>query len=191
MGGGDKAMLQLAGETLIERAIARARPQVGELLINANGDTGGFAKFGLEILTDRIGGFLGPLAGIFAGLDWMREMRPGARWLASFACDCPFFPREMVERLIERAEAENVSIAYAASGVRHHPVFAVWSASLPDTSESALEKDGLRKVDDFIARHRNISVQFASDPVDPFLNINTPEDLVYAESLMARTPASH
>ena len=96
MGGADKAFLKLGGETLIARAIARARPQAGELIINANGDLKRFEGLGCEIIADRIGGFLGPLAGILSGFEWMRRNRPNARWLASFACDCPFFPADNI-----------------------------------------------------------------------------------------------
>ena len=185
MGGADKAFLKLGGETLIARAIARARPQVDDLIINASGDLSRFDSFGCEIIADRIGGFLGPLSGILSGLEWMRANRSDARWLASFACDCPFFSADMVTRLIAEAQSRDVRIALAASGERHHPVFAVWSADLPVTSQSVLRGQGLRKMDDFIAGFPNIRVEFPSAPIDPFFNINTPDDLARAEILMA------
>ena len=125
--------------------------------------------------------FSGPLAGILAGFEWMRTNRPQAQWLASFACDCPFFPPDMVERLIAKAAAENAAVAVAASGERHHPVFAVWSASIAATSDSVLKGRGLRKMDDFIALLASTRVRFPSDPIDPFFNINTPDDLERAE----------
>ena len=185
MGGADKAFLKLGGETLIERAIARARPQADELIINANGDLKRFESLGCEVIADRIGGFLGPLAGILSGFEWMRANRPNARWLASFACDCPFFPADMVERLIAEAQSRGVQIAIAASGERHHPVFAVWSASLPVTSQSVLRGQGLRKMDDFVAGFPNARVVFPSAPVDPFFNINTRDDLARAEKILS------
>jgi molybdopterin-guanine dinucleotide biosynthesis protein A len=184
MGGADKAFLKLGGETLIARAIARARPQAGELIINANGDLKRFEGLGCEIIADRIGGFLGPLAGILSGFEWIRRNRPNARWLASFACDCPFFPADMVERLVAEAQNRDLPIAIAASGERHHPVFAVWSASLLVTSESVLHGQGLRKMDDFVAKFPNARVVFPSTPVDPFFNINTRDDLALAETLI-------
>lgn len=185
MGGADKAFLKLGRETLITRAIARARPQVDELIVNANGDPKRFASLGCEVIPDRIGGFLGPLAGILSGFEWMRANRPDARWLASFACDCPFFPTDMVEKLIAEAQSRGVQIAIAASGGRHHPVFAVWSASLPVTSESVLSGEGLRKMDDFVAGFPNIRVAFPSTSVDPFFNINTLDDLARAEEILS------
>jgi molybdopterin-guanine dinucleotide biosynthesis protein A len=184
MGGADKAFLKLGGETLITRAIARARPQADEFIINANGDLERFASLSCEVIADRVGGFLGPLAGILSGFEWMRANRPDARWLASFACDCPFFPTDTVERLIAGAQSRSVPIAIAASGERHHPVFAVWSASLPVTSESVLRGEGLRKMDDFVAGFPNTRVIFPLAPIDPFFNINTPDDLVRAQTLI-------
>ena len=185
MGGVDKTFVKLGGEALIARAMARASLQVGELLINANGDPSRFAKFGVPVFSDSIDGFLGPVAGILAGLEWMREHRPDARWLASFACDCPFFPHDMVERLIDKAQSENALVAVAASGEQHHPVFAVWNASIPATSQGVLKDQDMRKMDNFVACFANTRVLFPSEPIDPFFNINTPDDLQRAEMLLA------
>jgi molybdopterin-guanine dinucleotide biosynthesis protein A len=190
MGGVDKAFIKVGGVSLIERAIARARPQVGELMINANGRLDRFDEFGLNLIEDRVQGFLGPLAGIFSALDWLHANRPQAKWLASFASDCPFFPLEMVERLVTTAESENVSVAMAASAGRHHPVFAVWSTAIKGTSETVLNQGGFRKMDGFIATLPYARVEFASEPVDPFFNINTPDDVTTAEGLMVRGAAN-
>jgi molybdopterin-guanine dinucleotide biosynthesis protein A len=185
MGGADKAFLTLGGETLLARTIARARPQAGALVINANGEPERYAEFGLPVVPDVIGGFLGPIAGIVSGLEWMRANRPDAKWLASFACDCPFFPLDLVGRLVAQAEREGVSVAVAASGGRHHPVFAVWRADLPVSAEGALREQGLRKMDDFVACFANTRVEFEVGAVDPFFNINTRDDLVRAETMLA------
>jgi molybdopterin-guanine dinucleotide biosynthesis protein A len=186
MGGVDKALLMLGGETLIARAVSRARPQVSELIINANGDPARFAEFGLPVIPDRIGNSEGPLAGVLAGLDWARTNCPNAKWLASFSCDSPFFPSNIVEKLYSAAEREGAEVAIAASGTRHHPVFALWSTSISATSESELTHQGSRKMDDFVSRFRNVRVPFVSGPVDPFFNINTPDDLARAETLIVR-----
>jgi len=186
MGGGDKSLLMLGGETLLARAIARARPQVQDLIISANGDPERFAPFGLPVVADPVPGFLGPLAGILAGLEWMRANRPNAHWLASFACDSPLFPTDMVEPLVTLAQQSKSLIAVAESNERTHPVFAVWSADIAETSESVLVKDGFRKVEDWIANFPHRSLSFSVDPVDPFLNINTPGQLAFAEDFIAR-----
>jgi molybdopterin-guanine dinucleotide biosynthesis protein A len=188
--GGDKLFVEIAGVSLIERAIARARPQVGELLINANRELERIGAFGVPVITDRVSGYLGPLAGIFSGLEWLRENRSSAIWLATFACDCPFFPQDLVERLCAQAEAEKALVAVAASGGRHHPVFAVWSAAIAGTSESVLVREGHRKMEHFVASLPNTEVEFSISAVDPFFNVNTPDDLKLAESLMAGSAAN-
>jgi molybdopterin-guanine dinucleotide biosynthesis protein A len=185
LGGVDKAFVSLGGETMIARTVARARPQVGELLINANGDPARFAALSVPVLPDCIGGFLGPLAGILTGLTWMRENRPKARWLASFSCDSPFFPPDLVEKLVAKAESEKSLVAFATSAEHVHPVFAVWSTDIDDAPEDVLLGDLLRKVEDFIALFPYSFVNFPYRPVDPFFNINTPEELARAESLLA------
>ena len=190
MGGVDKALVPLGGTTLIERAIARASVQVSELIINANGDPARFTHLGLPVIADRVPGFAGPLAGILAAFEWMRRQRPDTRWLASFACDCPFFPMDMVARLTERARNERARVAVAASsGGQHHPVFAVWSADITSTSEEVLVRGGYRKMDDFIATLPNVRVSFSAEPIDPFLNINTPEELALAEDFIVEQGA--
>ena len=186
MGGADKAFLTLGGETLLVRTIARARAQVGDLVVNANGDLARYAEFGLPVVADAIPGYLGPIAGILAGFEWMRANRPDAQWLASFACDCPFFPVDVAGRLIEAAEREAVPVAVAASAGRHHPVFAVWRADLPVSAEGVLLQRGLRKMDDFVALFPSTRVEFAVEAVDPFFNINAPEDLARAEAMLAK-----
>jgi molybdopterin-guanine dinucleotide biosynthesis protein A len=189
MGGVEKALIPLGGTTLIERAIVRASVQVSDLVINANGDPKRFAHLGRPVVADPIGGFVGPIAGILAGFEWMRRERPRASWLASFACDCPFFPMDMVERLTAKAWGEGAKVAVAESGAQHHPVFAVWSAEISATPEDVLVKQGLRKMDDFIATLPNVRVRFDTDPIDPFVNINTPEDLAHAEEYIVEQGA--
>ena len=186
MGAGDKALVELGGKTLLERTLERATPQVDELLINANGDPARFAPFHRQILPDAIQGHLGPLAGILTGLEWMKANRPDARWLASFPCDTPFFPRDLVARLVDKAQSERVLVAVAMSGGRRHSVFAVWSADINETADGVLLQRSLRKMDDFIDSLPHARVEFPIEPFDPFFNINTFEDLRRAEELVSR-----
>jgi molybdenum cofactor guanylyltransferase len=184
MKGADKAMVTLAGKPLLQHVIDRLGPQVDDLLINANGDPSRFAEFGCDVIADEMPDFPGPLAGILAGLQWTREMRPDADWLVSCSCDCPFLPSDLVSRLVTAAKQADAPIAIAASGLRHHPVIAAWRADLPLDSEDVLAVRGLRKVDDLIDSFENVRVEFATKPMDPFFNINTPEDLVSAEAVI-------
>lgn len=179
MGGGDKCLRELAGQTLLARVIARAAPQVGPLVINANGDPARFAAYGLPVAPDSIEGFAGPLAGVLSGMDWAADNAPDCPWIATFATDAPFFPMDMVTRL--RAATEGADMACAASGGRAHPVFGLWPVRLRDELRRALTEEDIRKVDIWTARYRLAQVDFAVHPIDPFFNVNSPEDLAKAE----------
>jgi molybdopterin-guanine dinucleotide biosynthesis protein A len=190
MGGGDKPLRAIGGLAILAHVVARLRPQCDGLLINANGDPVRFAGYGLPVVADSVPGFAGPLAGILAGLDWMAQHRPKLDWLVSVAADTPFIPADLVARL-HRARAELRSpIACAASGGRKHPVIALWPVALRDDLRHALIVEGERKVSRWASRHGVTTVDWPSDPVDPFFNANTPEDLAEAERLFALLPAS-
>lgn len=188
MGGGDKCLAVLGGETLLSRAIARARPQVGPLLLNANGDPARFSGYGLPVAADVVEGFHGPLAGVLTGMDWAAEHAPAARWIATFATDAPFFPLDLVERFLAAVEGAAADLACARSAGRTHPVFGLWPAALAGDLRSALIEEGLRKIDAWTARHRLAEVSFPAGPSDPFFNLNRPEDLAAAARLVEARP---
>jgi len=184
MGGGDKALRLLDGIPLLARVIERLRPQVDALVLNANGDAGRFAKFGLPVVSDSVPDFAGPLAGVLAGLDWTAAYRPDSPFVVSVATDAPFFPADLVARLVEGIERECSDLACAASGGRSHPVFGLWPVQLREDLRRAVIEDGIRKVDQWTARHRLATVPFADRPVDPFFNANRLEDFAAAEALL-------
>ena len=188
MGGGDKCLRKLGGVTLLERAIDRARPQVGHLLLNANGDPARFAGFGLDVVVDVIEGFAGPLAGVLTGMVWATTHRPDDGWLATFPTDAPFFPTDLVTRLRMAADDVNADVICATSGGRAHPVFGLWRISLADDLAHAL-RTGTRKIDLWTARHKLVKVDFASEPIDPFFNANHPEDLETAAQWLCNEAA--
>ena len=184
MGGGDKCLLRLGGRTILEHVIDRVRPQVSRLVLNANGDPGRFAQFGLPVAADAIGGFAGPLAGVLTGLEWLREHAPDCPWIASFATDTPFFPEDLVSRMLAAVDDEGADMACAASGGRTHPVFGLWPVRLAGELRHALADEDIRKIDLWTARYRLATVEFPAEPRDPFFNVNRPDDLVVAETLL-------
>ncbi|QCN96154.1 molybdenum cofactor guanylyltransferase MobA [Azospirillum argentinense] len=185
MGGGDKSLRTLGGRSILERIVATVRPQVGPLVLNANGDPARFAAFGLPVAADVVEGFAGPLAGVLTGMEWARVHAPDCRWLASFATDAPFIPNDLVARLAAAVEREGADLACARSDGQEHPVFGLWRVDLADDLRRAMVEEDMRKVDAWTARYRLAVADFATDPVDPFFNTNRPDDLAEAERLMA------
>lgn len=190
MGGGDKALLRLGDKSILAHVIARLAPQVGALALNANGDPARFAAFDLPVLADPITGFAGPLVGVLAGLDWAAEQR--AETIVTVAADTPFFPCDLVPRLMLAAEGMAHPLALAATprgeedtksmsrgGLIRHPTFGLWPVALRDDLRAALE-EGLRKVVLWTDRHGGREAVF-DDAHDPFFNVNTPEDLAEAQ----------
>ena len=185
MGGGDKPLREIAGQTILARVITRLTPQCECLLLSANGDPLRFASFGLPVIVDDVNDYPGPLAGILAGLDWAAAHRPSAQWILTAPGDCPFLPRNLVVRLRHAISAEGAELAVAASQGRSHPVIGLWKVALRGALREALVVEGLRKVESWTARCRVATVAWPAEPVDPFFNANTFEDLAKAERLAA------
>jgi molybdenum cofactor guanylyltransferase len=183
-GGGDKCLRTLGDRTILEHVIGRARPQAAALLVNANGDPARFRHFGLPVAADVIEGFAGPLAGVLTGMEWACSNRPDLPWIATIATDTPFFPNDLVARLLDAISGKKADLACAASGGRTHPVFGLWPVRLADDLRRAMVEEGIRKVDVWTARHRLVEVDFATRPIDPFFNTNRPDDLAEAERLL-------
>jgi molybdopterin-guanine dinucleotide biosynthesis protein A len=173
----------LGGKPMLAHVIERARPQVDALILNANGDAQRFNDFGLPVIADSIAGFAGPLAGVLAGLDWAAEHVPDAELVASFATDAPFFPRDLVQRLVVALEEGGFDLACAQSNGQAHPVFGLWPVPMREALRQALT-EGTRAVHRFTARYKLVEVEFLAEPVDPFFNTNRPEDLAEAERLV-------
>ena len=184
MGGGDKCLRLLAGRPLLQHVIDRLRPQVDGFVLNANGDPARFARFGLAVVSDSIPDFAGPLAGVLAGLDWAAENRPDCAFVVSVPTDAPFLPEDLVARLAKEMQAAGGELACAASAGQPHPVIGLWPVRLRDALRHAVASEGIRKVNQWTARYRLVTVPFAGRQRDPFFNANRPEDLERAEAML-------
>ncbi|TXR47000.1 molybdenum cofactor guanylyltransferase MobA [Phyllobacterium endophyticum] len=183
MGGGDKPMHTIGGCTILDHVISRLAPQCGVLLLNANGDPSRFSSAGLPVVADSVPDYPGPLAGILSSLDWAADNRPDAEWVVSTAGDCPFLPRDLVRRFHAARITEDAQLAVAASGGRTHPVVGLWRVDLREDLRHAMVTEELRKIDRWTARYQIATVAWPTEPVDPFFNANTIEDLAQGEQL--------
>lgn len=186
MGGGDKGLLKLGQQSLLARVIDRLEPQVAGLALNANGDPARFERFGLPVLADSIDGFAGPLAGVLAGLDWAADQ--GADTIVTAAADTPFFPGDLAPQLLLASEGMAHPLVLSATpdpkrGQVRHPTFGLWPVDLRDDLRVALQS-GLRKVVMWTDKHDGREALFPVTTIDPFFNVNTPEDLARAEAFL-------
>jgi molybdenum cofactor guanylyltransferase len=168
MGGVDKGLQPLRGKPMVAWAIARLKPQVDEIVINANQNLEVYAAFGYRVVPDEIGGFAGPLAGLHAGLA--AATHPLA---ATVPCDSPFLPADLVLRLKDGLRDNDLAVA--RTGDQPHPVFVLLRTSLKRNLEAFLRGGG-RKIDAWYASLRAVEVPF-DDQADAFRNINTLEEL--------------
>jgi molybdopterin-guanine dinucleotide biosynthesis protein A len=231
MGGGDKGLLPLGGRSIMSHVIDQISPQVAGVALNANGDAARFDQFGLPVLADSIDGFVGPLAGVLAGMDWAASQ--GGDHIVTVAADTPFFPPDLVPRLLLAGEGmahplvlactprvTNMAQQHGRGGrdghdgrdgptkprggtgvgavrepaslksggskrVNRHPTFGLWPVALREDLRTALT-GGLRKVVLWTDHHNGREALFDLWPsgLDPFFNVNTPDDLRIAKGIL-------
>ncbi len=202
MGGGDKCLRPLAGQTMLDHVIACVAPQVRHLVLNANGDPERFAAFSLPVIADPIADHPGPLVGVLAGLEWAAALEraadvgpttgspagAGISAVASVPGDAPLLPADLVTRLEAARRTAGADIALAASDGQTHPVVGTWALHLAEPLRADLQA-GVRKVLDFCDQHSIVTVEFPSlnvngETIDPFFNANRPDDLAQAERIL-------
>jgi len=183
LGGRDKALVDLGGRPMIGHVLARAGTDCRATLINANGDPGRFADLGLPVVEDTVPGAGGPLAGLLTGLDWAAAHYPECSHVLTLPTDAPFLPRDLLPRLAA-ALGEGAEIARVASAGRSHHVVALWPVALRSALRRAVVEAGARKVQAWTEAYAVAEVEWPATPVDPFFNVNRPEDLEEARRLL-------
>ncbi|WP_117191271.1 molybdenum cofactor guanylyltransferase MobA [Rhizobium terrae] len=180
--GEDKAFVRIGGDTILGHIVRRLAPQVCGITLNAPADFPN--PLGLPLLPDKLPGQIGPLAGVLSGLRHLQARGTAETHLLTVPSDSPFLPADLAERL--RAETgEPDTIVITASDGRNHPVFGLWPLSIADDLETWLSGPDNRRIKAFLQRHRLATVEFpmVETPqglLDPFFNINTPEELAEA-----------
>ncbi len=174
MGGQDKGLLPLAGLPMVAHVIRVLQPQVGELLVNANRNSLTYQTFCCQVISDSIGQFYGPLAGMLAAMEVTENP-----YLLSVPCDSPLLAADCAQRLYRALIQTEAELCVAHDGTRLQPVFALLTTALRASLRHYLTS-GERKIDRWFAQHRMTQVDFSDHP-GMFRNINTPEDLTMLE----------
>lgn len=193
MGGGDKFLKEIAGKSILETVIEQFTPQCSTLIISANGDLNRLSAFKLPIKEDTIKEQVGneqagPLAGVLSAMLWSKENQPHHTHILSVAADSPLFPGNYSQQMINHANTlDEEAIILAKSNGWHHPIFGLWPISLANDLEIQL-KAGVRKIRAWTNTHANSVVEFENqfingEKIDPFFNINNPEDFELYEKL--------
>ena len=186
----DKSFLEVGDKTLLDMTIERLQLQSSKVAINTNSYSVKYKRYGLPILHDQVGEFFGPLAGILTAMKWAGDI--GYENVITVAVDTPLFPKNLLKELYKKMEESNSDIVFAASLKDHkqrkylHPVFGLWKTYLHDDLRRELER-GVRRVTFWSEKHKTSSVCFTNDLIDPFFNINTPDDItIFKEYLIKK-----
>ena len=179
MGGEDKGLLPVHGKPMIEYIIDTVRPQVGQILINANRNLERYQQYGYPVVSDIIGEYLGPLVGMASGIQNVQT-----EYVATVPCDSPLLPHDLVSNLYNQLQKEDAELAVAHDGDRMQPVFALLRCDLLPDLLHYLEAGG-RKIDTWYAQHRAALADF-SNASNAFMNINSPSDQEAIENLIGK-----
>ena len=181
--GKDKLFLQLNNLTLIEHTIYKVKKYLKNLVIITNQENTFFEKNNLTVVKDCVTGQLGPLVGILTAMKWAKEKSTRCNWIATFPCDTPFFPENIITKFIEESKKKESLILCASSHGRKHNIFGLWSLDLYDKLYNDLVNNKIRKVQDWTKENNIKNLEFEFEDYDPFFNINTLEDLKFAKKL--------
>ena len=182
MGGGIKTLMQFNKKIIFERILESLQNQINNIIINNNDMSYQFKKYNLPIIEDKIKGYLGPLAGIHASLEWVSKNLKNIEWIVSVPGDTPFIPDNLVEKLYNKAESYKKNIIIAKSNEKIHPIVGIWNVNLLQKLEKAI-LEGERKIIIWAKKNQLDYQEFINDRYDPFFNINYNSDIDTAKKI--------
>jgi len=175
MGGGIKSFIELDGKSIFDRIITIIKPQIKKIIISCNTEEPKLKKYQFPIIKDLKEGYLGPLAGIHSGMQWLKKNEPEVKWLITIPGDTPFIPMDLIFRFKDKMSSD-LKIIIAKSQNKTHPVIGAWNTCLFENLEEKLNK-GIRKIMSWAELHPLDFVNYTIKKYDPFFNINTKEDI--------------
>ena len=179
MGGGIKSYIKFNNKNIFDRILEKIEPQINHVVINCNEQKEKLKKYQLPIISDVKSGYLGPLAGIHAGLNWIIKKKPQIEWLITLPGDTPFIPSNLISCFATQISKDS-KIILVKSNKKTHPIIGAWHKSLFMDLDKNL-KNGPRKILDWAELHPLEFINFKIKNYDPFFNINTKEDLEKAK----------
>jgi len=181
--GKDKLFLELNNKPLIQHTLDKVNKYFKKIIVITNQENEFFSKNNLTTVKDCIEGQLGPLVGVLTAMQWAKTNFPQCAWVATFPCDTPFFPEDIIEKFIEESKKKDSLLLTTSSHGRKHNVFGLWSLKLYDKLKDDLINNKIRKVQDWTKKHKIKNLEFKFKDYDPFFNINTLDDLELAKKL--------
>jgi len=175
MGGGIKSFIELDGKSIFDRIITIIKPQIKKIIISCNTEEPKLKKYQFPIIKDLKEGYLGPLAGIHSGMQWLKKNEPEVKWLITIPGDTPFIPMDLIFRFKDKMSSD-LKIIIAKSQNKTHPIIGAWNTCLFENLEEKLNK-GIRKIMSWAELHPLDFVNYTIKKYDPFFNINTKEDI--------------
>ncbi len=181
--GKEKSILKLNDKTLIEHSLIKINQFLDNVIIISNKKINFISKYKVEIIEDCLEGNQGPLVGVLSAMEWVKKNNKKFSWLATFPCDTPFFPKDLISKFIKNSISKKKNLYFASSKGQRHNIFGLWSLSLYDKLKNDIINNNIRKVQYWAERNDMENIEFNFKKFDPFFNINTKEDLEYAKKI--------
>lgn len=178
LGGIRKAAIRIGGQRLIDR-VATALGDVEQPLIISTGTADATSSTPGRInVPDLQTGIGNPLAGLIAAVDWLEQQGIRSGQLVSVAVDTPFLPESFTRTMCDALDDSSAS--YAVWGDSFYPTNAAWRLeALQNLPKRAIEGTGPKSLKALLAELDGRPVDWtASQPQNPFANLNTLYDLV-------------
>lgn len=180
----DKAFLEVGGQLVIERILARVKPLTDDLWLITNSPEK-YRQFGHRSVPD-IYPHRGALGGIYTALNAARY-----DYVLVVACDMPFLQVELLRHLLHLAPTAEAIIPLMEPS-RPETLHAVYSQRCLPAIQTCLQARRLRVTDffdDVSVRHVKRDEIAKFDPqFHSFININTPAEWRQAQALAAKLP---
>ena len=181
--GKDKLFLNINEKPIIEYTIDKVKKYFNEIIIVTNQENSFFKENNLITVKDCLEGQLGPLVGILSAMEWAKNNLEKCNWIATFPCDTPFFPEDVIKSFINESKKNESLLLCASSHGRKHNIFGLWSIELYERLKNDLIKNKIRKVQDWTEKNNIKKLEFNFENYDPFYNINTLEDLEFSKKI--------